>query len=553
MRRAARAVLAAALGATSLGAQCQHDPSVTFEIVMPSAVADQAQWMEVGVLPGPCPPPDQLAGGIPRSGTVTRIAFQKGDTSPPAIGDLKKGPYAFAAVARGADCSVLATGCTRADVTETRDVSIQLGPTSAPSGACAAGESCVQGRCAPNVGGGDPTLGAGCSMDLVGAGPLGDPLQPGGSDVSSAPAIAVTESGFLVAYREYDQLGGRARLTLAAIDPQGGITIAPTTTLPGQCPNQDESDAIGLGYLAGAGVVASARPACSQPNPGFDTFQVDARGAVKKSAFNAATNGQPRLSNAHALALTGSGSGWLAYVDQGGAQVAGLTGLLTQAGATPFGDVPPHTLAQVAVSDKMVALLAAGTGQGAPSPSDAGALEAGPAGDAAASGSTLRLQLGTSPGSVGPPYETLGAWGALASEGSRAYVLAEAPGLAQPTSWFAMELGAMAPVATDILTPPGQGDVAGGDVAFHGDFVTYAVEQQGSIAVVVYDHASTTPTFLRTVLLSDDPRIPSQATVRDGRVAVAANDSRVLVVWTTAATLGPSDPLGAYALYACSP
>jgi hypothetical protein len=546
MRRVARAVLAAALCAMCLGAQCQHAPSVTFEIAMPGAVADQARWMEVGVLPGPCPPPDELAGGIPRSGIVTRIAFQKGDTSPPAIGDLKKGPYAFAAVARGADCGVLATGCTLADVTETRDVSIQLGATSAPSGSCAAGESCVQGRCAPNVGGGDPTLGAGCSMELVGAGPLGDPLQLSGSDVASAPAVAVTESGFLVAYREYDQLQGKARLTLAAVDPQGGITIAPPTMLPGQCPSQDESDAIGLGYLAGSGVVVSARPACSQPNPGFDTFQVDATGAVKKSASNAATNGQPRLSNAHALALTGSGSGWLAYVDQGGAQVVGLTGLLTQAGATPFGDVPPHTLAQVTASDKMVALLAAGTGGGSPSPSDAG-------GDAAASGSTLRLQLGAAPASIGPPYETAGAWGALATEGSRAYVLADAPGTAQPTSWFAMELGAMAPVATDVLAPPGQGDVTGGDVAFHGDRVLYAVEQQGSIAVVVYDHASTTPTFLRNVLLSDDPRIPSQATVRDGRVAVAANDSRVLVVWTTAATLGPSDPLGAYALYACSP
>jgi hypothetical protein len=547
MRRAARAVLAAALGAACLGAQCEKNPSVTFEIVIPDVVNTQAQWMEIGVLPGPCPGPDQLTGGIPRAGTAARIAFSK-NTNPPAIGDLKKGPYAFAAVARGADCSVLATGCTLADVTETRDVSIQLSPASAPSSACPAGESCVDGRCAPAVGT-DPTLGAGCSMELVGAGPLGDPLQLSGSDVASAPAVAVTESGFLVAYREYDMIEGQARLTLATVDPQGAIVIAPPTMLAGQCPSQDESDAVGLAYLAGAGVVASARPGCAPASPGIDTFQVDATGAVKKNTFNAASNGPPRLSNAHALALTGAGSGWIAYVDRGGAQVIGLSGLLTQPPAVPFGDVPPHTLAQVSTTDKMVALLAAGTGSG----TDGGVPEGGSGDDATVSGATLRLQLGSTPSGVGSPFETSGAWGAVATEGTRAFVLGDAPGAAQPTQWFAIELGDLAPVEAGMLAPPGQGDVAGGDVAFHGDFVTYAVEQQGSIGVVVYDHASTAPTFVRNVLLSDDPRIPSQATVRDGRVAIAANDSRVLVVWTTAATLGPSDPLGAYALFACSP
>jgi hypothetical protein len=36
-------------------------------------------------------------------------------------------------------------------------------------------------------------------------------------------------------------------------------------------------------------------------------------------------------------------------------------------------------------------------------------------------------------------------------------------------------------------------------------------------------------------------------------VAIAASDTRALVVWTTATTLGPNDPLGGYALYACAP
>jgi hypothetical protein len=36
-------------------------------------------------------------------------------------------------------------------------------------------------------------------------------------------------------------------------------------------------------------------------------------------------------------------------------------------------------------------------------------------------------------------------------------------------------------------------------------------------------------------------------------LAVTASDSRVLVVWITAASLDPNDPVGGYALYACAP
>lgn len=545
MRRAARAVLLAGLAATSLGAQCQGKPQVSFEIVLPGAVAAQADWVEIGVLPGACPSPDQLAGGIPASGSVARVAIQKGNTSPPPIGNLKKGTYAFAAAARAADCSVVGTGCTVADVTEARHVTIQVSGVQQPTGACGPSQSCVEARCVPVVGNGSPSLGARCSMDLVGAGPLGDPLELSGSDVASAPAVVATDEGFLVAYREYDQLQGQARVTLAAIDAGGGLTLGKPVMLPGQCPNQDESDAVGLGYFGGAGVVASARPACSQPTSGIDAYAVDASGhAMPGGHFNPTPNGQPRLSNAHALVLVGASSGWLAYVDPGGAQLAGLSGLGLQAGAIPFGGAPPHTLAQVNATDKMIALLAAGSGIAA---------DAGMPADSGAGGSTLRLQLGSSTAMLALPYALTGSWGALDSERGRAFVLANGAAGEQSLTWSAMDLGSGMPAASGALAPPGQGAVAGGDVVFHGDRVVFAIEQKGSISLVVYDHASTTPTYLRSMLLSDDPRVPSQATVRDGNVAIAASDTRVVVVWTTASTLGPNDAVGGYAVYACAP
>jgi hypothetical protein len=74
----------------------------------------------------------------------------------------------------------------------------------------------------------------------------------------------------------------------------------------------------------------------------------------------------------------------------------------------------------------------------------------------------------------------------------------------------------------------------------------------GAISLVVYAHASTTPTPWRRVLLTGDARIPEQTKVRDGLVTVAASDSRVLVAWITGSHLETTDVVGGYALYACA-
>jgi hypothetical protein len=260
---------------------------------------------------------------------------------------------------------------------------------------------------------------------------------------------------------------------------------------------------------------------------GLDMMKVDANGDVLEATFDP-TADSLGLSNAHAAAATGASSGWLAYLDDSASVLLGLSGLLTQGNPVPFGGARPQTLAEVAATDQMLALLAG-------------------------NGTALTLQLGAAPGDGGAPFTLTGTWGALAAEGSRAYVVDDGGNGAQPLSFSAFDLGASKASASATFAPPGQGAVAGGDVAFHGDRVMFAAEQPGALSVVVYDHASTTPVFLTSVLLSGDPRIPAQDTVRDGRVAIAASDSRVLVAWLTATSLGPDDPVGGYALYACAP
>jgi hypothetical protein len=490
--------------------------------------------MEIGVLPGVCLPSAALAGGIPSSGTVTRIAFQKGDASPPAVGDLAKASYGFAAAARGADCSVLATGCTVVDVTQARDVSITLASTSSPAGACSADETCDTGRCVPSLVPGNPAFGAGCSMQLVGAGPLGDPLELSGSDVASAPAVAVTETGFLIAYREYDPGAGVARVTAAAIDTGGGLTLGAPVMLPAQCASQDESDAVGLGYLGGAGVVVSARPPCAgQAGAGLDLLQVDSQANLQMTTTFDPTMDTVTLSDAHAASLTSAGTGWLTLLDQGAASFVALSGSATQGTPTVFVEGPGQTLAEVAATDRMVALLA---------------------GD----GSTLGLRLGATPSGeadAGAAYTTAGTWGAVAAQNGRVFVLGDdgSGSAGGPLVFQAFDLGTPAVAFSGSFAPPGQGAAVRGDVALQSDRVAFAVEQPGSISVVVYAHASTSPTALRSVLLSDDGRIPTQTNVRDGRLAIAMSDTQLLVAWLTATDLGPDDPVGGYALYACEP
>ena len=530
-------------GVALVAVDCQRTPAVTLEIDMPKPLADMTTWLEVGVLPGGCLSPAELAGGLPDGGLLAREAFSNKEVAP-AFGNLAKGSYGFAAVARGADCTVLGTGCSVADVSSARSVSIDVEPIMQGGGACTATTTCVDARCVPSVDDGGVALGADCSLRILGGGPLADPLDLSGSDMTSGPAIVPTETGFLLAYREYDQLNGQARLTVAAVDSGGGLTMPTPTTLPGQCPQQDESDGVGLGYAQGSGMVVSTRPQCQKPAPGFDTFQVDGMGNVQKSSFTTVMGAKPLLSNAHALAVVDPSTALLAYLESNAAGLASVSGL-AETSPSAFGGTPPHTESLVAANAQTVALLAVGTGM----PSG----DAGMSPEGGGSGSTARLELGASASATKPAVPPFPAsWAALAVDGTRAFVMTDGPAGGSQVAWIAADLGAQGPSASGTFAAPGMGTVIAGDVAFRGDTLAFVVEQSGSLSVVGFTNASTTPMQTQAVSLSTDAHLPSMKTVRDGRVAIASNGTQVGVVWLTAKAIGPNDPLGGYAVLACS-
>lgn len=537
---------------------CNKKPTVGFELDVPSSVAGSAAWYEIGAFSGSvCPPSSQFAGGIPLAGAAAHIAFAGNDPSPPGIGDLPRGTYAFAAAAKADDCGVIAVGCSVVDVSSVDAVKIALHVNDPPTGSCQAGAVCQNAQCVPSTDNSDPSVGAGCSLDLLGAGPFADPLAISGT-LASAPAISVTSTGFVISYREYDPVQGVARLTLLPVDNSGGSGPLHVETLANTCADEDESDAIGMGFTGDDGLVVMARAPCND-SAGFDLYAVTA-------APDVSMNGQERsaslatstlaLSTAHAVAPT-SGGYLVALTKDGQALVNTTTGVQFAGTATPFGGAPPHTGAWVASSDKLAAFLVSAIGSSAPDSGVADASDDGGAPPASNDGgpvSVMRLNVttaGTAPATLGAPIEFPGAWGSLAAQGTRLIVASSSGDPTIPVAWRAFDLGADGPTAQDGFNVSSSGDVSYADVAFHLDNMFFAAETPGAISLVAYSHATTTPVFLREIVLGNNPRIPSLRGLRDGRVAVVASDTRVAVTWVTGRALGPDDAVGGYAIFAC--
>lgn len=548
-------------------AACRGSSEVRFDVEIPSGLVGDTGWFEIGAFRGATCAAlrPMLDNGIP-DGAVARVSFEKSEKNTPRIGDLPNDDYAFAAVARKKDCSVIAVGCVEANVGDASAITVPMSATESPTGACAKGASCQAGRCVPANDNADPSVGAACSLELVGAGPLprfsesgSESASPAGMQVS-APAIAPTPSGFVIAYRQIDSSGGAAKLMLLPIDPSGGA-LPPLRSKLKRCSSAEETDGVGLTMNGSEGLVALARAACDEPAAlELLNFTVKEDGvAIGKFFSTASASGQAlKLSPSRAAAWRG-GNGVIAYVEGSLAKVSTMfpeQGIKEPTGS--FGGTSGLTGAWVVATDAMLALLAAGAGPAGPAPGPDG----GTGQDAGTSG-TLRLvmaqppgidltQINAQTGSPSPPIEFAGNWGSLAAVGKRAIVLSDSGGPGRSATYRAFDLGSRTPADTNGISVEGLGKATAGDVAMQGDRAYFAILKQGAISLAVYANATTTPTPLRQTSFANEPRIPSVSAVRDGRVAVAATDRRVAVAWTTASTLQQNDTTGGYAVFACT-
>lgn len=560
-----RIVLRASIVSILLGAACTGPASVGLQISLPSELVDETAWFEIGAFKdascasvGP-----MLGNGVP-DGWTRRIAFRRDDDFAPRFGEIPNGRYAFGVVARSETCAVLATGCKQVDFGKTDTARIGLFTEEAPIGACENGASCEAARCVPANDNADPSVGAGCSLELLGAGPLVS-SEPGSGTLLSAPAIAATSTGFLIAYREVDPDGASARLILLPIDHGGGALPVEKPRLPSRCADPNEVDGVGLVVSGEGAMITLARPPCddkpalellnlrttSDADPGRPTvgaFRVSTSPTLDPVTLGAARSAAGRP-NGGLLVFTQAGAGHVATIsaDKGVTEPSGTFG--------GFG----ITGAWVAATDRVLALLAAGTGEipleGALDP-DAGEQPMSP------EGPTLRLVM--APGDAtadvfdaeaSAPHAPIvfpGEWGSVAAVGGRVIVLSDGTGPGRSATYRTFDRGRVEIVDEGGFSVESAGKVTAGDVTVVGDRAYFAVLKQGAVGLHVYDNATTTPTPLAQRSLGREPRVSGVETVRDGRVSVAATSRRVAVAWTTARALTPNDAAGGYAVFACT-
>jgi hypothetical protein len=545
---------------------CKGKTEVGLEIGIPSDVVEQTVWFEVGAFrDARCSAlRPMLMDGVPE-GATSRVAFRRqADVPPPPVGDLKSGSYAFAAVARAEDCGVLAAGCVEVDVADVDKVAIPMDPEDGKSGACGLGAACQAARCVPANDNADPSVGAQCSLELLGAGPLANPVGGGGTLVS-APAIATTPSGFVIVYREIDPNGASARVTVLPVDPGGGALDATRPLLKGRCANSDETDGVGLVMNGSDGQIVLARSACGG-RPGLELLTFTSKPQITIDpnfrSSDSPTAQKLTLSGGH-VAATRPGNSVVVFTQDGASRIATVQpGVGVDAPSGTFGGTVGVTGAWVAASDKVLAVVSAGTGGEPPPPVDGGAEGGGGGGGGGEDGPSLNLIMvpATTPGSdfsavdakPRPPIVFPGLFGAVAALGTRVLVVSDGGGPGRSVTYRAFDLDRTAPSETNGFSVEGAGSVTTADVTMLDNKAYIAALKPGSVSLHVYANASTTPTPLREVLFGKQPRIPSVAIVRDGRVAVAATKSRVAVAWTTAKVLTNNDSTGGYAVFACT-
>ena len=541
------------------GAGCAGGP-VAIAVSLPNDLLEETTWFEVGgFLDATCAAVvPMLPNGIPE-GVTARVAFKRDDPSP-RFGDIPNGRYAFAAVARDANCTVLAAGCTEKEIDDVDVVSIRMTASDDRSGGCSKGASCQAAKCVPAIDNADPSIGAGCSLELLGAGPLATPIGGSGTLVS-APAIGATPTGgFIIGYREIDPNGAGARITILPIDPAGGALTPLRPALPNPCSTSEETDGVGLVVNGDKAMMALAKAPCGGNEPELQLLNFTTTPELGKFLVS-----KPSSDSSNARVILGAarpsaprqGAGLVVFSDGSSARIANMSpenGIVGPNGT--FGG-PNVTDAWIAANSSVLALLAAGKGSGATPTVDAGA--DGGASPNDGSTSTLRLQLLPADtniqnltSSTGTVITFPGQWASIAASGGRVIVLSDGTGPGRSATYRAFDRGRDTVTDMNGFSVEGSEKVTAGDVALVGDRAYFAALKQGGVALHVFANATTTLTPLASVSFGREPRISAINTVRDGRVAVAATDRRVAVVWTNAKILGPNDGTGGYAVFGCS-
>gem|GEM_PF-6023357 len=142
---------------------CSRAPDVRFVITVAPELAQPTQWFEVGAYrAASCAALEPMLTGGLVGAFQRRVGWRRSDVAP-SVGDLPPDRYAFGAIAKDAECGVLAVGCSEADIRDSSEVKIALRATSGTDGQalgkCGVGSTCNAAQCMPIVDNGNSNLG----------------------------------------------------------------------------------------------------------------------------------------------------------------------------------------------------------------------------------------------------------------------------------------------------------------------------------------------------------------------------------------------------------
>ncbi len=542
-------VAAAAIAFSGATPSCTRTQDVTFVLRVPPESRTAGTWIEVGAYPSPaCPSITQLSGGLPRGGLVRRLGFAAGQPAPTFR--LDRGTYAFGATVRNDQCEVLAAGCTDIEVPGSSEITINLKESAFKGGKCAAGSACLNAECVPAITG--VGTGTGCTLEVVGAGPL-EALNADGSNVSR-PAITAVQDGFVIAYSQID--GSKYRLTTMKVGYDGGPVRADEGTslpynryeIPGACPEDSKTEGLGLLFnrpneVTGLLVVPRS-PKCTTAAMSIFTIGQNAHLAPTPPASPTFQGG----ADSHVMSNRPLGfGGYVTSVINGQAQLQTFNGTGFTQGGTPVGGAGPHERSWVAASAKAVAVLTQTSGETvAPEPDGA----PGTGGTSPA----LRLEVAFPPAALTMLPPLRGRFASMAIQDQRVVVVSSGS-LEAPVEMHLLNIGD--PGFTNQSVPPDeQGDTLAADVAISGNRLFIASMQAYGVSVIAFDDFAGTPKLLKAKPLGRDFRVKQFMggifdTLRDGFIAVAANQPFVGVVWMTGARVSAGEEVGGWAVLAC--
>jgi hypothetical protein len=473
-----------------------------------------------------------MVAGIPQDAGSLWTGFGVGvSKSVPPLGDIKKGKYTFAVSAKDANCGTIGLGCTDMEVSGGEEVTVVIKPTENPGiGACDATAQCVAANCIPR-----PTTGTGSVRSLVlertGEGDFGDPFGGVGT-VIGTPALIARGNQFLLAYREQGAAG--TRLTTRTLGADGLAAAPVARLLDGRCA-LSEADATAVAAGGGAVVVGLSHPPCpnNASKGGIDLVEVGVDAVPTRVSFTGNTGVSSTFSSASGLAYDPNAKAFVAAFQAAGAPtVATVDARLVLGNGVRVGDGTGS--ANAVASSPAMALLVTADSRGL-------AVRAGKSVDAAAQGLVIaRLS---------------GRLGAVWIDGRSAYV----------ASTVASESGddialARFDVAADFLsakrtdhttaTPEGSGAITGLALTGRSDRLFLAATRKGAVDLFVYRRTPIGFDFEAHRPLTDGAFLSTPGQVRDGGVAIAANDSAVSVAWTRATTTTAGDTPGGWSVFA---